>query len=166
VAAMIEGLLRHDTEMKKRFNRSNPIHPTYQALAELGKAVKTIFLCQYLQSEALRREINEGLNVVENWNNANSFIFYGKSSEIATNRLEDQEVAVLSLHLLQICLVYINTLMIQRVLSEKQWLDLMKPEDLRALTPLIWSHINPYGLFRLDMNERLQIDSSNELVAG
>ncbi len=150
----------------KRFNRSNPIHPTYQALAELGKAVKTIFLCQYLQSEALRREINEGLNVVENWNNANSFIFYGKSSEIATNRLEDQEVAVLSLHLLQICLVYINTLMIQRVLSEKQWLDLMKPEDLRALTPLIWSHINPYGLFRLDMNERLQIDSSNELVAG
>jgi TnpA family transposase len=123
-------------------------------------------LCQYLQSEALRREINEGLNVVESWNNANSFIFYGKSSEIATNRLEDQEVAVLSLHLLQICLVYINTLMIQRVLSEKQWLDLMKTEDLRALTPLIWSHINPYGLFRLDMNERLQIDSSNELVAG
>jgi TnpA family transposase len=150
----------------KRFNRSNPIHPTYQALAELGKAVKTIFLCQYLHSEALRREINEGLNVVENWNNANSFIFYGKSSEIATNRLEDQEVAVLSLHLLQICLVYINTLMIQRVLSEKQWLDLMKPEDLRALTPLIWSHINPYGLFRLDMNERLQIDSTNEFEAG
>jgi hypothetical protein len=27
----------------KRFNRSNLIHPTYQALSELGKAVKTIF---------------------------------------------------------------------------------------------------------------------------
>lgn len=145
----------------KRFNRSNPIHPTYQALAELGKAVKTIFLCQYLQSEALRREINEGLNVVENWNNANSFIFYGKGSEIATNRLEDQEVSVLSLHLLQLCLVYINTLMIQRVLSEKPWWEMMKPEDLRALTPLTWSHINPYGIFRLDMNERLQIENKN-----
>ena len=35
----------------------------------------------------LRREIHEGLNVIENWNSANSFIFYGKGSEVATNRL-------------------------------------------------------------------------------
>ncbi|MBE9230103.1 Tn3 family transposase, partial [Phormidium sp. LEGE 05292] len=119
----------------KRFSRSNLVHPTYQALAELGKAVKTIFLCEYLASEELRQEINEGLNVVEQWNSANSFIFYGKNSEIATNRLEDQEIAVLSLHLLQICLVYINTLMMQRILSEKDWLKLMHRDDFRALTP-------------------------------
>ena len=143
----------------KRFTRGNLKHPTYQALAELGKAIKTIFLCEYLHSEPLRREINEGLNVVENWNSANSFIFYGKGGEVATNRLEDQELAVLSLHLLQICLVYINTLMIQQVLSHEQWMELMKPDDLRALSPLIWGHVNPYGTFRLDMNERLLIET-------
>lgn len=93
----------------KRFTRNNLKHPTYQALAELGKAVKTIFLCSYLGSEEMRIRIHEGLNVVENWNSANSFIFYGKSGEIATNRIEDQEVSVLALHLLQNCLVYINT---------------------------------------------------------
>ncbi len=149
----------------RRFNRSNPQHPTYKALAELGKAVKTIFLCQYLQSVALRREIHEGLNVVENWNSVNSFIFYGKGGEIVTNRLEDQELAVLSLHLLQTCLVYINTLMVQQVLSNKQQLELLKPEDFRALTPLFWNHINPYGTFRLDMNERLIIDSTEAQLA-
>lgn len=58
----------------KRFNRSTPQHPTYQALAELGKAVKTIFLCQYLHFEALRQEIQDGLNVFERWNGANTFI--------------------------------------------------------------------------------------------
>jgi TnpA family transposase len=143
----------------KRFTKGNLMHPTYQALCELGKAVKTIFLCQYLHSLELRREINEGLNVVENWNSANSFIFYGKGGEIATNRLEDQELAVLSLHLLQISLVYINTLMIQQVLSQPEWMKLMKPEDLRALSPLIWGHVNPYGTFKLDMSERLSIEA-------
>lgn len=142
----------------KRFTKGNLLHPTYQALAELGKAVKTIFLCKYLHSVELRQEINAGLNVVENWNGANSFIFYGKSGEIASNRLSDQELAVLSLHLLQISLVYINTLMIQQVLSQPQWMKLMKSEDLRALSPLIWGHVNPYGTFRLDLNERLPIE--------
>ena len=60
----------------RRFTRNNLQHPTYQALAELGRAIKTIFLCQYLESEELRREIHEGLNVVENWNSANGFIHY------------------------------------------------------------------------------------------
>jgi hypothetical protein len=36
---------------------------------------------------------------------------------------------------------------------------LMKPEDLRALSPLIWAHVNPYGTFRLDMKERLPIET-------
>ena len=147
----------------RRFTRSNVQHPTYQALAELGKAVKTIFLCRYLHAEALRREIHEGLNVVENWNSANGFIFFGKGGEIATNRLEDQEVAMLCLHLLQICLVYINTLMIQRVLAEPAWPDRLTTEDRRALTPLIYGHVNPYGLFRLDMDTRLAIDPAETL---
>src|SRR5437870_1560388 len=92
----------------KRFTRSKFQHPTYRAMVELGKAIKTIFLCQYLHEEALRHEINDGLQVVENWNSANDFIFFGKGGEIATNRFEDQELAMLSLHLLQISLVYIK----------------------------------------------------------
>jgi TnpA family transposase len=143
----------------RRFTRSNLQHPTYKALAELGKAMKTIFLCRYLHSLELRREINEGLNVVENWNSANNFILYGKGGEFATNRREDQEITMLSLHLLQLCLVYINTLMIQQVLHKPQWQARMHSEDLRALTPLIYSHVTPYGTFRLDMNERLVIET-------
>jgi len=66
-----------DTEaILRRFTRNSLQHPTYQALAELGRAMKTIFLCQYLESEELRREIHEGLNVIENWNSANSCIHY------------------------------------------------------------------------------------------
>jgi TnpA family transposase len=149
----------------RRFTRSNLQHPTYQALAELGKVLKTIFLCRYIDSEGLRREIHEGLNVVENWNSANGFIFYGKSGEVASNRLEDQELSVLSLHLLQLCLVYVNTLMIQHVLSDKSWRNKMTSADLRALSPLIYSHVNPYGRFDLDMSKRLPIEADFALAA-
>lgn len=79
---------------------------------------------------------------------------------MATNRLEDQEVAVLSLHLLQACLVYINTLMIQHVLADPLWLQQMTPEDFRGLSPLIYGHVNPYGHFELDMHTRLPIESA------
>jgi TnpA family transposase len=142
----------------RRFTRKGPQHPTYKALAELGKAVKTIFLCEFLHSLELRREIHEGLNVIENWNSANSFIFYGRSSEIATNNREEQEMAVLAMHLLQVCMVYINTLMIQQILAEPDWQNRLEPEDLRALTPLIYAHVNPYGRFYLDMDERLSLE--------
>jgi TnpA family transposase len=54
----------------------------------------------------LRQEINEGLNVIENWNGANDFIYFGKGGEMASKRTDDQEISMLSLHLLQLALVY------------------------------------------------------------
>lgn len=142
----------------RRFTRNNIQHPTYKALLELGKARKTIFLCRYLRSEALRREIQEGLNVIENWNSANGFILYGKAGEFASNRREDQEITMLSLHLLQNCMAYVNTLMLQQVLSEEVWRTRLQPDDWRALTPLIYGHIHPYGWFDLDLTKRLAIE--------
>ena len=56
-------------------------------------------------------------------------------------------------------LVYINTLLIQQILSEPEWMGQMGVNELRALTPLIYAHVNPYGVFRLNMTERLQIES-------
>jgi TnpA family transposase len=141
----------------RRFTKNNAQHPTYKALCELGKALKTVFLCDYLRLESLRREIHEGLQVIENWNSANDFILYGKGGEFASNKLESQETLMLSLHLLQVSLVYVNTLMIQQVLAEPEWQGRLTAVDLRALSPLKWQHVNPYGTFTLNMNERLAL---------
>src|SRR3989442_11581876 len=53
---------------------------------------------------------------------------------------------------------YINTLLIQQVLAEPKQVQQMKKEDLRALPPLIYSHVAPYGTFRLDLSERMLIE--------
>jgi TnpA family transposase len=141
----------------RRFTRNNVQHPTYQALAELGRAVKTIFLARYLHSLALRHEIHEGLNTIERWNGANDFIYFARHGEMTSNRREDHEISMLSLHLLQNCMVYVNTLMLQEVLAQPHWQGRLTETDLRALTPLIWEHVNPYGRFELDMTTRLPL---------
>jgi TnpA family transposase len=141
----------------RRFTRNNVQHPTYKALSELGRAVKTIFLARYLHSLALRREIHEGLNTIERWNGANDFVYFARRGEMTSNQREDHEISMLSLHLLQNCMVYVNTLMLQEVLAQPHWQGRLTATDLRALTPLTWEHINPYGRFELDMTTRLPL---------
>lgn len=80
----------------------------------------------------------------------------GRSS--STHRALIREFfSMLCLHLVQNCLVYVNTLMLQRVLEDETWQERMTAEDWRGLTPLIYQHVNPYGIFRLDMTTRLDL---------
>ena len=106
----------------------------------------------------MRYEINEGLNVVERWNGVNDFIFYGKMGVLRGNRPEEFELSMLCLHLLQISMVYINTLMVQQLLAESKVLKKLTIEEKRAITPLLHEHINPYGIFPLDLETRLPIN--------
>ena len=62
----------------------------------------------------------------------NDVIFFGKSGELAGDRRDQQDLAVLSLHLLQAALVYINTLMIQDILADPAWAARLTDEDKRA----------------------------------
>lgn len=126
-------------------------------LPQVGLAFLFHIMCRYLHAEALRREINEGLNVVEQWNGATDFVFFARRGEMVSNRREDHEISMLALHLIQNCMVYINTLMIQAMLEKPHWQGRLTPRDYAALTPLIWEHVNPYGRFELDMSTRLAL---------
>ncbi len=56
---------------------------------------------------------------------------------MVSNRREDHEISMLALHLIQNCMVYINTLMIQTVLARPHWQGRLTLRDYAALTPLI-----------------------------
>lgn len=140
----------------RRFTR-NASHPTYAAMLEVGRAEKTAFAARYLRDRDLQYEVGSGLNVVENSHGIHSEILYGKTGELSSNRREEQELTMLALHILQSCLVYVNTLMLQEVLAEPEWENALTAEDRRGLTPLFSSNMNPYGDIRLNMGNRLAL---------
>ena len=166
IAANYDQVIRYATAIREgtasteavlsRFTRS-ATHPAYQAMLEIGRAQKTVFVARYLRDRGLQREIEEGLNVVEAWNGANAVICYGRGGEISTNRREEVEMTALCLRILQAALVYLNTLMLQDVLAEEAWSGMLGQADRRGLTPLFWQHVRPYGEVRLDMGSRLRI---------
>jgi Tn3 transposase DDE domain len=46
----------------------------------------------------------------------------------------------------------------QQVLAQPEWQGRLTAVDLRALSPLKWQHVNPYGTFTLNMQERLSLE--------
>lgn len=169
IAAQYDEVVRYATALRlgtadagqvlARFTSgSGHTDPTHAAVVELGRAVRTAFVCDYLANQDLRRRIHEDLQVVEQWNSANAAIFHGKDSELTGSDRDSQEVAMLALHLLQSALVLVNTRLVDRVLREPQWATRMRDADRRGLTPLFWSNVALHGVFALDMDSHIDYD--------
>jgi hypothetical protein len=50
--------------------------------------------------------------------------------------------------------------MIQAVLAEPPWAERMTADDYRGLTPLLFTHVTPYGRFELNVDTRIPIESA------
>ena len=53
---------------------------------------------------------------------------------------------------LQNCLMLINTILVEQTIAQHQLLGHFSAADYRGLSPLFYEHVNPYGLFELDLD--------------
>ena len=88
------------------------------------------------------------MNVVARCNEAHDFLCYGRPGVFATKQREQQEITTLALQLLQNCLMLINTLLVEKMLEQHQFLPQLTDADRRCDVILLTDA--PFDVAKLD----------------
>src|SRR6266571_2723091 len=145
------GRITPSTILRKlgTYSRKNRL---YQAFRELGVAVRTGFLLQYIGDAELRSTIQAATNKSESFNDFVQWLAFGGAGVIAENDRAQQRKVIKYNHLLANCLIFHNVCMMTRVLHRLRAEGVpVEADTIAALSPFIRSHINRFGEYKLDM---------------
>ena len=130
------------------YARQNSLH---QALAEIGRVRKTIFVLRFLDDPAYRRHIGQELNKGERSHALSRFLFFGKEGAVRGRTFQDQVNTFSCLAVLHNAVVAWNTLRIGEAVAELRAEGHVIPDqELARTSPLLHAHINPFGQYRFD----------------
>src|SRR5690606_27305433 len=88
----------------------------YQAVCELGRVIRTMFLLKYMADEELRGTIQAATNKSEAFNGFTKWLFFGGEGIIAENDREKQRKVIKYNHLVANCLIFYNVFSLSRIL--------------------------------------------------
>lgn len=125
-----------------------------QAIIEVGRINKTIYLLNYVDDEDYRRRILTQLNRGEGRHAVARTICYGKRGEIRQRYHEGQEDQLGALGLVTNAIVLWNTIYMDAALSRlrQQGVEI-KEADVARLSPLLHKHINMLGHYSFTLAE-------------
>ncbi len=128
-------------------------------LQSYGQLIKTIFICKYLLSEALRKRINTQLNKGEQLHGLRVYLWFGGDGMIRKKQEQEQQVTARSLNLLTNIIILWNTIYIQEIInqlrSERVEID---DADFQHISPAPFEHINRLG--RYSFNTSFEIENN------
>jgi TnpA family transposase len=132
------------------YARQNSLH---QALAEIGRVRKTVFVLRFLNDAGYRRHIGQELNKGERSHVLSRFLFFGKEGAVRGRTFQDQVNTFSCLAVLHNAVVVWNTLRIGEVVTQlRAEGHMITDEDLARTSPLLHAHINPFGQYRFDLD--------------
>jgi TnpA family transposase len=116
------------------------------ALQELGQAVRTTFLLQWIADESMRRAVHKGTTKIERHHRFAKHLNFGGAGHLPTNDPADHEKAIVYNELVA------NAVALQNVVDQTQALHALKadgvtinPADLAFLSPYATSHLKRFG---------------------
>ncbi len=134
------------------YSRKNKL---YQAFQELGRAIRTIFLMEYLSNLKLREIITATTNKVEAYNELSDWVFFAGNVIVSSNDPEEMEKAIKYNLLISNCVILQNIIDLTDTIHKLQKDGvLITMEDMARLSPYLTSHIKRFGDFVLDLDAK------------
>ena len=150
-------LQRHSTGSQlMRALRSHTRHLSNlaRAIAQIGRAAKTIHLLDYCNDETLRRRILAQLNRGESRHALAREVFHGRRGDPRQPYHQGQEEQLTALGLVVNCIALYNTIYTQRALDHLHATGhAVHDEDIERLSPLTHDHITLTGRYRIPVDD-------------
>jgi len=154
----IAGSLKFGTvqasELLRSLLRSERPSSLAQAIIEIGRINKTIYLLNYVDDEDYRRRILTQLNRGESRHAVARAICYGKRGEIRKRYREGQEDQLGALGLVTKAVVLWNTIYMEAALNRLRKDGMtISDADIARLSPLLYQHVNMFGHYSFNLAE-------------
>ena len=125
----------------------------YFAFRELGRAIRTRFLLNYINDVELRRVIHQSTNKSEQFNDFAQWLHFANDGIIAENIRHEQRKVVKYNHLVANMVILHNVHTMSRTLKVLQEQGVPLSEELlNRLSPYRREHINRLGHYSLDLD--------------
>jgi TnpA family transposase len=127
-----------------------------RAIGEVGRIAKTLHLLAYIDDEAYRRRILVQLNRGETRHTLARHVFHGQKGELRQRYREGQEDQLGALGLVVNMIALWNAIYIQDALDDlRSQGEIVRPEDVERLSPLVFHHINLQGKYHFTLPEEI-----------
>ncbi len=133
-----------------RFGSASRGDPLYEAVAHLGRLLRTVFLCDYFLNDVFRRELLRVLNRGEAVNALKRSIYTGRVASHQAKQSEEMQAIADALSLLANIVMAWNTAQMQQVLDHwaQRRSGVVPPELIGRIAPTRTEGINLRGVFR------------------
>lgn len=146
----------HASELIRSLLKSERPSSLAQAIIEVGRINKTLYLLNYIDNEEYRRRILTQLNRGEGRHSLARAICHGQRGEIRKRYREGQEDQLGTLGLVTNAAVLWNTIYMQAALAHLHQQSVeIREEDIVRLSPLLYSHINFLGHYSFILDQRI-----------
>jgi len=137
---------------------------TRRALWEYDNIIKSLYLMDYVDKPALRRNVQHALNRGESYHKLRRAVSFANFGQLRFKTEHEQHIWNECSRLITNCIIYYNVALLSKLVAHKEESGCFQDADrLKRISPVAWQHINLHGRYKfykkiedIDLNAIIQ----------